>query len=121
MNHQQVWLATNICNCVKLNIYCRSVLESEESDIEHLEGKIEKIIKACTLAIDSGDEYVKNSSLFATSLWDLQKHFGDDKNRQRNALEKIIHCLQEMNKFHTILLDQAKRTVLKNLTSFVKR
>lgn len=25
-----------------------------------------------------------------------------------------------MNKFHTILLDQANRTVLKNLTAFVK-
>lgn len=28
--------------------------------------------------------------------------------------------MQEMNKFHTILLDQASRTVLKNLTSFIK-
>lgn len=28
--------------------------------------------------------------------------------------------LKEMNKFHTILLDQASRTVLKNLTLFVK-
>lgn len=27
---------------------------------------------------------------------------------------------QEMNKFHTILLDQASRTVLKNLSVFVK-
>lgn len=32
----------------------------------------------------------------------------------------MIHCLQEMNKFHTILLDQASRTVLKNLTTYIK-
>lgn len=37
-------------------------------------------------------------SAFATSLWELQKHFPDDK----DALTKIIHCLQEMNKFHNM-------------------
>lgn len=95
-------------------------LESEESDIEHLEMKIEKIIKSCTLAVDSGQEYVKNQSAFATSLYDLRTHFTEDK-AGTNALEKIIHCLQEMNKFHTILLDQASRAVIKNLSCFVKR
>ncbi|KOB73875.1 Arf-GAP with coiled-coil, ANK repeat and PH domain-containing protein [Operophtera brumata] len=32
----------------------------------------------------------------------------------------MIHAVQEMNKFHSILLDQASRTVLKNLSAFVK-
>lgn len=59
-------------------------------------------------------------SAFATSLWDLQQHFQDEK-AAHNALGKIIHCLQEINKYHTILLDQASRTVLKNLSTFVKR
>ncbi|XP_017881332.1 arf-GAP with coiled-coil, ANK repeat and PH domain-containing protein 2 isoform X2 [Ceratina calcarata] len=35
-------------------------------------------------------------------------------------LNKLIHALQEMNKFHTILLDQASRTIIKDLNSFVK-
>lgn len=94
-------------------------MEDEEQDIEHLEEKLQKVIKMCTLAVDSGKEYVKNQSAFATSLWEVQKHFADEK-AAHNALGKIIHCLQEMNKFHTILLDQASRTVLKNITSFVK-
>uniref|UniRef100_A0A6B2E9M9 Putative gtpase activating protein n=1 Tax=Phlebotomus kandelakii TaxID=1109342 RepID=A0A6B2E9M9_9DIPT len=97
----------------------RSVLDDEESDIEHLEQKLERVLKMCTAAVDSGKEYVKNNSAFATSLWDLQRHFKDDRT-SLSALEKVIHCLQEMNKFHTILLDQASRTVLKNLTSFIK-
>uniref|UniRef100_A0A1B0D1X4 Uncharacterized protein n=1 Tax=Phlebotomus papatasi TaxID=29031 RepID=A0A1B0D1X4_PHLPP len=97
----------------------RSVLDDEENDIEHLEQKIERVLKMCTTAVDSGKEYVKNNSAFATSLWDLQRHFKDDRT-SHSALEKVIHCLQEMNKFHTILLDQASRTVLKNLTSFIK-
>lgn len=95
-------------------------MDDEENDIEHLEQKIERVLKMCTTAVDSGKEYVKNNSAFATSLWDLQRHFKDDRT-SHSALEKVIHCLQEMNKFHTILLDQASRTVLKNLTSFIKR
>ncbi|XP_055687593.1 arf-GAP with coiled-coil, ANK repeat and PH domain-containing protein 2 [Lutzomyia longipalpis] len=109
----------DFCEALKDSPTFRSVLEEEENDIEHLEQKIERVLKMCTSAVDSGKEYVKNNSAFATSLWDLQRHFKDDRT-SHSALEKIIHCLQEMNKFHTILLDQANRTVLKNLTSFIK-
>lgn len=59
-------------------------------------------------------------SLFANSLWDLSTHFREDS-QVLAALNKLIHSLQEMNKFHTILLDQASRTILKNLTSFIKK
>ncbi|GAB0089874.1 PH domain-containing protein [Sergentomyia squamirostris] len=97
----------------------RSVLDEEENEVDHLEVKLERVLKMCTAAVDSGKDYVKNNSAFATSLWDLQSHFKEDRT-SLSALEKIIHCLQEMNKFHTILLDQASRTVLKNLTSFIK-
>ncbi|XP_055849506.1 arf-GAP with coiled-coil, ANK repeat and PH domain-containing protein 2 isoform X1 [Episyrphus balteatus] len=105
--------------CLKDSPRFRQYISKEESEIEHLEQRLEKIIKLCTVAVDSGKEYVKNQSAFAMSLWDLQQHFIDNKNAH-NALGKIIHCFQEMNKFHTILLDQASRTVLKNLSVFVK-
>lgn len=49
----------------------------------------------------------------------MQQHFLDDKGAH-NALGKIVHCFQEMNKFQTILLDQASRTILKNITTFLK-
>lgn len=67
------------------------------------------------------NQYIYSSifSLFANSLWDLSIHFKDDS-QVMTALNKFIHAFQEMNKFHTILLDQASRTVLKNLTAFVK-
>ncbi|XP_067618974.1 arf-GAP with coiled-coil, ANK repeat and PH domain-containing protein 2 isoform X3 [Eurosta solidaginis] len=105
--------------CLKDSPRFRQFISKEETDIEHLEQRLEKIIKLCTVAVDSGKEYVKNQSAFAMSLWDLQQHFADNKNAH-NALGKLIHCFQEMNKFHTILLDQASRTVLKNLKVFVK-
>ncbi|KAL9892884.1 arf-GAP with coiled-coil, ANK repeat and PH domain-containing protein 2 isoform X3 [Glossina fuscipes] len=105
--------------CLKDSPRFRQFISKEETDIEHLEQRLDKIIKLCNIAVDSGKEYVKNQSAFAMSLWDLQQHFADNKNAH-NALGKLIHCFQEMNKFHTILLDQATRTVLKNLSVFVK-
>uniref|UniRef100_A0A182M5S9 Arf-GAP with coiled-coil, ANK repeat and PH domain-containing protein 2 n=1 Tax=Anopheles culicifacies TaxID=139723 RepID=A0A182M5S9_9DIPT len=106
--------------CLKDSPKFRLRLEQEEAEIEHLESRLEKIIKACSAAVDSGKEYIRHQSTFATSLWDLQKHFQDSKN-STNALAQLIQLLQEMNMFHTTLLDQANRTVLKNLTGFLKR
>lgn len=59
-------------------------------------------------------------SVFANSLWDLSQHFKEDS-VVLSSLNKLIHSLQEMNKFHTILLDQASRTILTNLTAFIKK
>uniref|UniRef100_A0A2M4A976 Putative gtpase activating protein n=1 Tax=Anopheles triannulatus TaxID=58253 RepID=A0A2M4A976_9DIPT len=106
--------------CLKDSPNFRLRIEQEEAEIEHLEVRLEKIIKACSVAVDSGKEYIRNQSTFATSLWDLQRHFQDDKS-STNALAQLIQLLQEMNKFHTTLLDQANRTVLKHLTGFLKR
>lgn len=38
----------------------RDFLDEEEGLVEHLETKLEKTIKMCTLAVDSGKEYIKN-------------------------------------------------------------
>ncbi|XP_043516727.1 arf-GAP with coiled-coil, ANK repeat and PH domain-containing protein 2 isoform X2 [Frieseomelitta varia] len=65
---------------------------------------------------------VKNDSYicqFSNSLWELSLYFADDSEIMA-LLNKLIHALQEMNKFHTILLDQASRTVIKDLNSFIK-
>lgn len=96
------------------------LLEDEERNIDHLESKLDKVVKACQTAVEAGKEYVAAQSNFATCLWDMKKHFEDDKSSQ-NALGKIIHIIQEMNKFHTTLLDQANRSVLKTLTTFLKK
>lgn len=69
------------------------------------------------LLINTSLSPLRNSA-FATSLWELQAHFRDMK--AQNALSQIIECIQEMNKFHTTLLDQASRTVLKNLKDYIR-
>jgi len=71
---------------------------------------------SCCVCINS---FLLVASQFTNSLWDLSSYFRDDADVVV-SLNKLIHALQEMNKFHTILLDQASRTILKNLTSFIK-
>ncbi|XP_063703447.1 arf-GAP with coiled-coil, ANK repeat and PH domain-containing protein 2 [Culicoides brevitarsis] len=110
----------NLVECLRDSPSFRLNLEEEERGIEHLETKLDKVVKACQAAVDQGKEFVAAQSAFATSLWDLQKHFQDDKS-SHNALAKLIHLIQEMNKFHTTLLDQANRSVLKTLTAFLKK
>ncbi|KAG5883931.1 hypothetical protein JTB14_003753 [Gonioctena quinquepunctata] len=105
--------------CLRDSPKFRSLLEEEESSIDQLDGKLEKILKVCGSMVDAGKTYVGQQSLFANSLWDLSTHFKEDP-VVLSSLNKMIQGLQEMNKFHTTLLDQASRTVLKNLTSFIK-
>ncbi|KAL1138155.1 hypothetical protein AAG570_009847 [Ranatra chinensis] len=69
--------------------------------------------------IDAGKTFVSQQTLFANSLWDLSSCFQEDPDTM-TRLNRLIHSLQEMNKFQSILLDQASRTVLKNLSEFVK-
>ncbi|KAJ8974164.1 hypothetical protein NQ317_013121 [Molorchus minor] len=106
--------------CLRDSPKFRSLLEEEEHSVDQLESKLEKILKVCGSMIDAGKTYVGQQSLFANSLWDLSIHFKEDPT-VLSSLNKLIHSLQEMNKFHTILLDQASRTILKNLTSFIKK
>lgn len=102
------------------NLFNRLLLEDEERNIDHLEAKLDKVVKACQAAVEAGKEYVEKQSNFAVSLWEMKKHFDDEKGSQ-NELAKIVHIIQEMNKFHTTLLDQASRSVLKTLTTFLKK
>ncbi|XP_063228186.1 arf-GAP with coiled-coil, ANK repeat and PH domain-containing protein 2 isoform X2 [Bacillus rossius redtenbacheri] len=105
--------------CLRDSPKFRATIEEQEADIDQLEQKLEKVLKMCGLMVDVGKNYVAQQSQFANSLWDLSVYFRDDSDVVV-CLNKLIHALQEMNKFHSILLDQASRTVLKNLTAFIK-
>uniref|UniRef100_A0A1B6G7X6 Arf-GAP with coiled-coil, ANK repeat and PH domain-containing protein 2 n=1 Tax=Cuerna arida TaxID=1464854 RepID=A0A1B6G7X6_9HEMI len=115
----QIGPVIELQECLRDSPKFRSTLEEQEAQIELLEQKLEKVIKACGTMVDTGKTYVSQQSQLANSLWDLSVCFHGDPDTT-SKLNRLIHALQEMNKFHTILLDQASRTILKNLTSFVK-
>lgn len=105
--------------CLRDSPKFRATLEEQEGQVELLEQRLDRVLKMCGVMVDTGKTYVAQQSLFANSLWDLSVCFRDEP-ETTSRLKKLIHALQEMNKFHTILLDQASRTILKNLTTFVK-
>ncbi|CAH0715669.1 unnamed protein product, partial [Brenthis ino] len=105
--------------CLRDSPKFREQLETEEASIEALEQKLDKVLKSCSVMIESGKIYMTQRSTFTNALWDLTSSFSEDATVQ-SALNRMIHALQEMTKFHSILLDQASRTVLKNLSAFIK-
>ncbi|XP_045447798.1 arf-GAP with coiled-coil, ANK repeat and PH domain-containing protein 2 [Melitaea cinxia] len=105
--------------CLRDSPKFREQLETEEASIESLEQKLDKVLKSCSVMIETGKTYMSHRSTFTNALWDLTGSFSEDATVQA-ALNRMIHALQEMTKFHSILLDQASRTVLKNLTAFIK-
>ncbi|XP_012282480.1 arf-GAP with coiled-coil, ANK repeat and PH domain-containing protein 2 [Orussus abietinus] len=105
--------------CLRDTPRFRSRIEEVETNVDQLEQKLEKILKNCTSMIDAGKTYVGQHSQFANSLWELSLYFNEDAEVMA-LLNKLIRALHEMNKFHAILLDQASRTVVKDLNSFIK-
>lgn len=105
--------------CLRDSPKFREQLETEEASIDAFEQKLDKVLKACSIMIDTGKTYMSHRSSFTNALWDLTGSFSEDASMMA-MLNRMIHALQEMNKFHSILLDQASRTVLKNLTAFIK-
>ncbi|XP_045536757.1 arf-GAP with coiled-coil, ANK repeat and PH domain-containing protein 3 [Papilio machaon] len=105
--------------CLRDSPKFREQLETEESSIDGLEQKLDKVLKTCSFMIESGKTYMTHRSAFTNALWDLSSSFSEDPPVMA-TLNRMIHALQEMNKFHSILLDQASRTVLKNLSAFIK-
>ncbi|XP_017881331.1 arf-GAP with coiled-coil, ANK repeat and PH domain-containing protein 2 isoform X1 [Ceratina calcarata] len=105
--------------CLRDTPKFRSCIEEAEANVDVLEQKLDKVLKNCNQMIETGKQFVGQQSQFANSLWELSLYFNDDPEIMA-FLNKLIHALQEMNKFHTILLDQASRTIIKDLNSFVK-
>ncbi|XP_071557188.1 arf-GAP with coiled-coil, ANK repeat and PH domain-containing protein 2 [Temnothorax nylanderi] len=105
--------------CLRDTPKFRLCIEEVEKNVDQLEQKLDKVLKNCSLTIDTGKAFVGQQNQFANSLWELSLYFSDDPEIMA-FLNKLIHALQEMNKYHTILLDQASRTVMKDLNNFIK-
>ncbi|KOX71679.1 Arf-GAP with coiled-coil, ANK repeat and PH domain-containing protein 2 [Melipona quadrifasciata] len=78
-----------------------------------------KVLKNCDEMIDTGKPFVAQQSQFSNVLGELSLYFADDLEIM-TLLNRLIHALQEMNKFRTVSLDQASRTAIKDLNSFIK-
>ncbi|XP_062590479.1 arf-GAP with coiled-coil, ANK repeat and PH domain-containing protein 2-like isoform X2 [Saccostrea cucullata] len=112
--------------CLKDSPKFRASLESAENDIDVLEARLERLVKLCSLMIETGKSFKRASSDFVTGVRDLAAYFKDDNMMSddtmvSNCLNKFAHEMGEMLKYFNILMDQANRSVCKNLNNFVKQ
>ncbi|XP_046563022.1 arf-GAP with coiled-coil, ANK repeat and PH domain-containing protein 2-like isoform X5 [Haliotis rubra] len=117
--------AVDFKECLKDSPKFRASLEEAESDIEALEARLERLVKLCTTMIDTGKNFNNATGGFITGVRDLASYFHDDNlvsddSKVSASLNRFAHAMSEMLKYFTILMDQAHRSVCKNLNNFIK-
>ncbi|XP_078697858.1 arf-GAP with coiled-coil, ANK repeat and PH domain-containing protein 2-like isoform X1 [Branchiostoma floridae x Branchiostoma belcheri] len=105
--------------CLKDSPKFRVSLEQVENDIHDLESKLEKVIKLCNGMMEAGKAYNAANGAFINGVRELSVYFRGDQ-QVNDALCRFADGLTEMLNYYTILFDQAKRAISKNLDHFVK-
>ncbi|XP_072546869.1 arf-GAP with coiled-coil, ANK repeat and PH domain-containing protein 2 isoform X2 [Salminus brasiliensis] len=106
--------------CVRDSPSFRQSLEQHESDVEDLEGRIEKVVKLCSKMVEAGQVYAECNQLFLSALSEFT-HYHSKHTVVANCLRQFNQGLQEMMQFHTMLLDQSQRAITQQLTHLLSQ
>eukprot|EP00092_Neocalanus_flemingeri_P015121 GFUD01016338.1.p1 GENE.GFUD01016338.1~~GFUD01016338.1.p1 ORF type:complete len:839 (-),score=276.93 GFUD01016338.1:342-2858(-) len=107
--------------CLRDSPNFRQQLNMNEVSLDELEVRLEKLVKVCNGMIEGGKSYISQQAQFLAGLWEMSSYFASDQETETTAtLNKLIHTLQELTKFQNILIDQASRSITKNLTTFLR-
>ncbi|XP_042560497.1 arf-GAP with coiled-coil, ANK repeat and PH domain-containing protein 2 isoform X3 [Clupea harengus] len=106
-------------DCLKDSPRFRATIEEVETDVGELESKLDKLVKLCIGMIDAGRAYIVANKQFVNGIRDLALQSTRDVVIE-SSLTKFAESLQEMNNYHTILFDQAQRSIKSQLQTFVK-
>ncbi|XP_068600049.1 arf-GAP with coiled-coil, ANK repeat and PH domain-containing protein 2-like [Brachionichthys hirsutus] len=105
--------------CLKDSPRFRATIEEVEGDVCELESKLDKLVKLCIGMIDAGKAYNAANKQFVNGIRELAQQSTKDEVIE-SSLTKFAESLQEMINYHTILFDQAQRSVKTQLQTFVK-
>ncbi|XP_030647021.1 arf-GAP with coiled-coil, ANK repeat and PH domain-containing protein 2 [Chanos chanos] len=105
--------------CLKDSPRFRATIEEVESDVCELETKLDKLVKLCIGMIDAGKAYNTATKQFVTGIRELAQQSNKDEVIE-SSLCKFAESLQEMINYHTILFDQAQRSIKSQLQTFMK-
>ncbi|KAF7650060.1 hypothetical protein LDENG_00131960 [Lucifuga dentata] len=102
-------------------IFCflRATIEEVEGDVCELESKLDKLVKLCIGMIDAGKAYNAANKQFVSGIRELAQQSTKDEVIE-SSLTKFAESLQEMINYHTILFDQAQRSIKTQLQTFIK-
>uniref|UniRef100_A0A3Q2CV32 Arf-GAP with coiled-coil, ANK repeat and PH domain-containing protein n=1 Tax=Cyprinodon variegatus TaxID=28743 RepID=A0A3Q2CV32_CYPVA len=105
--------------CLKDSPRFRATIEEVEGDVCELESKLDKLVKLCIGMIDAGKAYNAANKHFVNGIRELAQQSAKDEVIE-SSLTKFAESLQEMINYHTILFDQAQRSIKTQLQTFVK-
>ncbi|XP_074653859.1 arf-GAP with coiled-coil, ANK repeat and PH domain-containing protein 2-like isoform X2 [Tubulanus polymorphus] len=105
--------------CLKDSPKFRSSLEESEESVDKLELKLDKLVKLCNVMVDTGRAYNTANGNFVKGVKEVSEYFKGD-GFVTDALKRFTHDLSEIQKYNNILLDQAQRSVSRNINDFVK-
>ncbi|XP_061739268.1 arf-GAP with coiled-coil, ANK repeat and PH domain-containing protein 2-like isoform X2 [Nerophis ophidion] len=105
--------------CLKDSPRFRATIEEVEGDVSELESKLDKLVKLCIGMIDAGKAYNAANKQFVSGIRELALQSTKDEVIE-SSLSKFAESLQEMINYHTILFDQAQRSIKTQLQTFVK-
>ncbi|XP_072517314.1 arf-GAP with coiled-coil, ANK repeat and PH domain-containing protein 2 isoform X3 [Salminus brasiliensis] len=105
--------------CLKDSPRFRATVEEVEGDVCELESKLDKLVKLCIGMIDAGKAYNTANRQFVSGIRELAQQSAKDEVIE-SSLTKFAESLQEMINYHTILFDQAQRSVKSQLQTFMK-
>uniref|UniRef100_I3KTC3 Arf-GAP with coiled-coil, ANK repeat and PH domain-containing protein n=1 Tax=Oreochromis niloticus TaxID=8128 RepID=I3KTC3_ORENI len=94
-------------------------IDDVETDVVEIEAKLDKLVKLCSGMIEAGRAYVSANKLFVNGIRDLSQQCKKEE-MISECLEKCGESLQEMVNYHTILFDQAQRSIKQQLHTFIK-
>uniref|UniRef100_UPI00398E6748 arf-GAP with coiled-coil, ANK repeat and PH domain-containing protein 2-like isoform X2 n=1 Tax=Pristiophorus japonicus TaxID=55135 RepID=UPI00398E6748 len=112
-------LTVDFEECLKDSPRFRAAVEEVEGDFAELESKLEKVVKLCIGMIDAGKNFCNANKQFVNGIRELAQQSTKDEVIE-NCLMRFSESLQEMVNFHTILFDQAQRSIKLQLQTFVK-
>lgn len=105
--------------CIRDSPKFREALEENEESIDQLEIKLEKLVKLCTHMVETGKSHVTAKSAFINGIWDLVGYFKDNAPIVQ-SLNRFIQILTDVLKYQSILLEHAQKSIVKNLSNFIK-
>lgn len=105
--------------CLKDSPRFRATIEEVEGDVCELESKLDKLVKLCIGMIDAGRAYNTANKQFVNGIRELAQQSAKDDVIE-SSLTKFAESLQEMINYHTILFEQAQRSIKSQLQTFVR-
>jgi len=116
-----------LSECINDSPKFREVIARHEGDLEQLEVKLDKVIKACAAMTNGGRKYAELQQLFLSSLWETSSFFNHLESGQvgeasglSGHLSKVVSDYQEIVNMQKAAVEQVSESVGEALASFVR-